>query len=133
MPLETKINIKVRGYHLDLYKHVNNARYLEFLEEARWDYLDKSGAMDYFTERKMAFVIININITYKYPALNGDTLTIYTKPLERGNTSIKFAQRIVNHADKLVSEAIITFGMVDLQTNKITRIDDEVYNVFAGN
>ena len=29
--------IKVRGYHLDVYQHVNNARYLEFLEEARWD------------------------------------------------------------------------------------------------
>ncbi|EAO9459728.1 acyl-ACP thioesterase domain-containing protein, partial [Raoultella planticola] len=23
--------IKVRGYHLDVYQHVNNARYLEFL------------------------------------------------------------------------------------------------------
>ncbi len=33
--------IKVRGYHLDVYQHVNNARYLEFLEEARWDGLEK--------------------------------------------------------------------------------------------
>ncbi len=24
--------IKVRGYHLDVYQHVNNARYLEFLK-----------------------------------------------------------------------------------------------------
>ena len=35
--------IKVRGYHLDVYQHVNNARYLEFLEEARWDGLEKIG------------------------------------------------------------------------------------------
>jgi len=28
--------IKVRGYHCDFYGHVNNARFLEFLEEARW-------------------------------------------------------------------------------------------------
>lgn len=27
--------IIVRGYHLDGYQHVNNARYLEFLEEDR--------------------------------------------------------------------------------------------------
>ena len=32
--MQTKI--KVRGFHLDVYQHVNNARYLEFLEEARW-------------------------------------------------------------------------------------------------
>jgi len=131
--LETKTQIKVRGYHLDIYKHVNNARYLEFLEEARWDYLDQSGAMSYFTERKMAFVIININISYKYPAFNGDTLTIHTKPEERGNTSIKFGQTIFNQNGKLISEAIITFGMVDLLTNKITRVNDDVYNAFVGN
>ena len=28
--MQTKI--KVRGFHLDVYQHVNNARYLEFLE-----------------------------------------------------------------------------------------------------
>ncbi len=36
--------IKVRGYHLDVYQHVNNARYLEFLEEARWDGLRTAKA-----------------------------------------------------------------------------------------
>jgi len=35
--------IKVRGYHLDFYQHVNNARYLEFLEEARWEWLENLG------------------------------------------------------------------------------------------
>ncbi len=27
-------HIKVRGFHIDVFQHVNNARYLEFLEEA---------------------------------------------------------------------------------------------------
>jgi thioesterase-3 len=29
--MQTKI--KVRGYHLDVYQHVNNARYLDFLKK----------------------------------------------------------------------------------------------------
>ena len=33
------MNVRVRNYHLDGYGHVNNARYLEFLEEARWAFL----------------------------------------------------------------------------------------------
>ncbi|WP_193386247.1 acyl-CoA thioesterase, partial [Yersinia pestis] len=33
-------HIKVRGFHIDVFQHVNNARYLEFLEEARWEWLD---------------------------------------------------------------------------------------------
>jgi len=26
------IEIKIRGYHIDMFRHVNKARYLEFLE-----------------------------------------------------------------------------------------------------
>ena len=33
-------NIKVREYHLDQHGHVNNVRYMEFLEETRYDMLD---------------------------------------------------------------------------------------------
>ena len=36
--------IMVRGYHLDMFGHVNNARYLEFLEEGRWTFFDKNPA-----------------------------------------------------------------------------------------
>jgi len=35
-----KTKIKVYGYHLDMYGHVNNARYLEFLETARWQLIE---------------------------------------------------------------------------------------------
>ena len=41
--------IKVRGYHLDVYQHVNNARYLEFLEEARWHGLENSDSFHWMT------------------------------------------------------------------------------------
>ena len=41
------INIKVRGYHLNLFRHVNNARYLEFLEDARWSILESKGYLDF--------------------------------------------------------------------------------------
>ncbi|MBN0105715.1 hypothetical protein JTL63_34105, partial [Pseudomonas aeruginosa] len=52
--------IKVRGYHLDVYQHVNNARYLEFLEEARWDGLENSPAFQWMMEKNIAFVVVNI-------------------------------------------------------------------------
>jgi thioesterase-3 len=45
--MQTKI--KVRGFHLDVYQHVNNARYLEFLEEARWDGLENSESFQWLT------------------------------------------------------------------------------------
>ena len=35
------MKLTVRNYHLDGYGHVNNARYLEFLEEARWTFFQE--------------------------------------------------------------------------------------------
>ena len=66
--------IKVRGYHLDVYQHVNNARYLEFLEEARWDGLENSESFQWLTAHNIAFVVVNININYRRPAVLGDVL-----------------------------------------------------------
>ena len=53
--------IKVRGYHLDVYQHVNNARYLELLEEARWRHYEAYPA-SYFLKKGWGFIIVNINL-----------------------------------------------------------------------
>lgn len=63
--------IKVRGYHLDVYQHVNNARYLEFLEEARWDWLENHEGFRWMTKNNIAFIVVNININYRTPAVLG--------------------------------------------------------------
>ncbi|MDI8083766.1 hypothetical protein MJN69_29315, partial [Salmonella enterica subsp. enterica serovar Kentucky] len=46
---------------------VNNARYLEFLEEARWDGLENSDSFQWMTARNIAFVVVNININFIDP------------------------------------------------------------------
>lgn len=61
--------IKVRGYHLDVYQHVNNARYLEFLEEARWQWLEDHGAFDWMMKEAIAFMVVNLNINYRRGAV----------------------------------------------------------------
>lgn len=40
--------LEVRGYHLDLYGHVDNARCPEFLEEARWQWVEEKADLGSF-------------------------------------------------------------------------------------
>lgn len=49
--------IKVCGYHIDVCQHVNSARYLEFLEEARWEWLESSAGSQWKTEHYIAFIV----------------------------------------------------------------------------
>lgn len=119
--------IKVRGYHLDVYQHVNNARYLEFLEDARWEYLEESGDIEYFQSLGYAWVIVNINISYRASAHMGQTLEIDTKLANLGNKSAVFHQEIrVKGTDTLVVEADITFVVLDQKTGKAVAIEGEV-------
>lgn len=118
--------IQVRGYHLDVYQHVNNARYLELLEEARWQHYDRYPPA-FFQERHWGFIIVNININYKHPAVIGDVLQIHTQVKHIGNKSMVFNQRIaLKGVDKIAVDADITFVVVDLRTQKPLPIEGEL-------
>ena len=121
--------IKVRGYHLDVYQHVNNARYLELLEEARWNHYEEYPP-SFFVERGWGFIIVNINIDYKAPAVLGDVLHVHTTLERVGNSSLTFLQQAyINGDEKLAVEARVTFVMIDLKTNKVLQVDGELKEI----
>ena len=119
--------IKVRGYHLDVYQHVNNARYHEFLEEARWEWLEEVEAFHWLQEQKLAFVVVNININYRRPAVLGDVLTIDSEITQLNGKSGIIAQRILLAGQEtVVADAALTFVCIDLRTQKAVALEGEL-------
>lgn len=119
--------IKVRGYHLDVYQHVNNARYLEFLEEARWEWLEEVEAFHWLQEQKLAFVVVNININYRRPAVLGDVLTIESAITQLNGKSGIIAQRVLLAGQEtVVADAALTFVCIDLRTQKAVALEGEL-------
>ncbi len=117
--------IKVLGFHIDVYQHVNNARYLEFLEAARWQWLDSHSSEDWMSKMNMAFIVVNININYRKPAVLGDELLIDSKVKELGKRSGVLEQVITCKGD-VVADAAITFVCIDLTTQKSLPIEGEL-------
>ena len=127
-----KSEIKVRGFHLDIYQHVNNARYLEFLEEARWEYLEETGDIAFFQSLGLAWVIVNININYRAAATMGQTLEIDTGLSKLGGKSAVFHQQItVKGTDIVVADADITFVLMDQKTGKAIPIEAQIRDRMA--
>lgn len=119
--------IKVRGYHLDVYQHVNNARYLEFLEEARWEWLEEAEAFHWLLEQKLAFVVVNININYRRPAVLGDVLVIDSEITQLNGKSGIIAQRVLLAGQEtVVADAALTFVCIDLRTQKAVALEGEL-------
>ena len=120
------IQIKIRGYHTDLYRHVNNARYLEFLEEARWQMVEEYLDLNDFMNRGLSFFVENINISYRSPAKVNYIISIKTGLHKISNKSIIWRQEITNTStDKLCIQADITFVIAD-DTGKAITLTGEI-------
>ncbi len=125
------IEVKVRGYHVDLYGHVNNTRYLEFLEEARWQFAEGHLDLAAWQKKGIGFSIVNININYRRPAFLGDVLEIRTGLSKLGKSSGTIHHEIVHKGtENLVTDADITFVMVDAEKNKPVPIKGELREMF---
>lgn len=127
------VDIKVRGYHLDIYHHVNNGRYLEFLEEGRWDYFDHYHFFDLFESKDLAFVVANINISYRRPAYAGEVIRVITRMQKIGNKSAQALQevRLLENGEPgaLIADAVVTFCLMDAETQKSVPIAGELRRV----
>lgn len=129
------VDIRVRGYHLDIYHHVNNARYLEFLEEGRWDYFDRHDFYRLFESENLAFVVVNINISYRRPAYNGELLRVTSRLDNLGNKSARMFQQVWvlenGEPAALVAEATVTFCLMDDASQQAVPIAGNIRSVLA--
>jgi len=107
--------IKVRGYHADFYGHVNNARYLEFLEEDRWALLEsKIDLMKKWATMEIVFLVVNINVNYRRAVPVGATLLISTDLEKIGSRSAVLLQKILlKETQEVAADALITFVLTD--------------------
>jgi len=119
--------IRVRGYHLDVYGHVNNARYLEFLEEARWDLFEKNFDLTAWQSKGLAFFVVNITINYRCPVAMGQLLEIRTHLEHLGNKSGVLSQDVfLKKENALVADAKITFVLADSRTGRALPLEGEL-------
>ncbi|AYF35017.1 thioesterase [Vreelandella alkaliphila] len=129
----SSVALRVRGYHLDGYGHVNNARYLEFMEEGRWAFFDDHPRLiNQLHKAGRAFVVVNLNIDYRAAAVQNDDLQVMTGVVDVGDRSAICHHRIVRQDGVLVAQADLTFVLLDMKANKAASIEGDVREVFEG-
>ena len=124
-------HITVRGYHTDMYQHVNNARYLEFLEEARWQMFEAHMDMEAFMAQGYLSFVVNINISYRSQARVNDILIIQSGLKKIGNTSAVLGQQIVNRSTgRRCVDADVTFVISNGQGTPV-KMEGEVRDALS--
>ena len=115
--------IKVRGYHLDVYQHVNNARYLEFLEEARWCFFDELGVSEKMATRNLAFIIVKIEIDFRHEARINDELAVFSCIASVRKSKMTVEQTIyLKKTDQLIARAGVSFVLTDRNAKSLVSV-----------
>lgn len=93
------LDLQVRFMDVDALQHVNNARYLNFLEESRIAYSQKVlGMFNQIDEFNV--VVANINIDFLRPLEFHDKVRVYTRISELGTKSFTFESVICAMKDE---------------------------------
>jgi thioesterase-3 len=123
--------IRVRGYHCDFYGHLNHARYLELLEEARWTYLEDSLDLADWKEKHLGIVVASLTIDYLRPVPADTVLEIHSEMGEMGAKTGVIHQVMYNQVKgKKMAEAAVTFAVVDTRNGRAVPMEGEVRRVF---
>ncbi len=124
MTVTTKIT--VRPYECDSYSHVNNAVYLNYLEHARMDFLNKSG-FNYkaLVEEGYYTYVTHIDIYYKASSFLNDNLTIETYPTQLKHVTGTFHQKITKDDGTICAEADVTWACVQSKDGRPCKIPEK--------
>ncbi|WP_126425318.1 acyl-CoA thioesterase [Brevibacillus marinus] len=129
--MENVIETIVRSTEVDMIGHLNNAKYLEYMEWGRFAWIDQLGLpLEAMRARGILPVVVNINVNYRKEVRMGERIKIVSKPLRRGEKSFVLRHELYNEAAALVCDADVTMVMIDAATRRATAIPEEISRLY---
>jgi acyl-CoA thioester hydrolase len=106
--------------HLDSFGHLNNARYLELFEQARWDLITERGfGIDVIRQTRTGPTVLEVNLRFMRELSPRDAVVIRTEMLSYERKIGKLRQQIIKADGTLACEAVFTIGLFDVEKRKL--------------
>lgn len=113
-----KYKFQVRGYELDSFGHVNNAVYLNYLEQARWEIVQKLGILELFKATNSFLIVVETYIKYINELNMFEDAEVETKMIRKG-FFVEFKQNISSESKGKIAKSTVKCLFVDQERNPI--------------
>lgn len=106
--------------HLDTLAHVNNAAYLEILEEARWKLLTDGGfGVEDIKRDGVSPIVLECHIKYLKEITLREKVMIESQ-MQSYKDKIGYLKQVIkNDKNEICCEALFTVGLFDLASRKL--------------
>ena len=117
--------IKTRWRDLDAFRHVNNATFLSYIEDARILFFKRWN----INLKEKSLIVASVKIDYINQLKHPEEIIIGQKIARLGNKSFDIQSSVFKKSDsKLICSSIITSVCYDFINNKTVEIFDEIKN-----
>ena len=128
-PIVYTKSLKVDASVIDHFNHVNNLAYVRWALEISKEHWNSSTTKD--IQNTYGWMIMSHNLTYKKQAKLGDELLIKTHIQENSTaTSVRKTEILFKHNDTVIFESLAKWCFVKLDTQKPTKIPEDILNPF---
>ena len=129
--METRLEIIVRPTEVDVNNHVNNGKYVEYLEWGREEWYDQIGLpYDRLYALGAITVTVNMNVNFRRECRQGESLVITTRPERLGRTSFTLHQEIRRRDGEIAADALVTLVTIDPSTRKSRPVPEALAAAF---
>lgn len=112
--------VLIREHHLDTFGHVNNAVYLELLEEARWELTAQKGfGLDDIRKNGLGPTVLEWSLKFRKEIRLRECITIESQMLSYDRKIGMLRQDMLNEAGDVCCQGIMTFGLFDTHQRKL--------------
>lgn len=122
---ESQLN--VRPDDIDMFNHVHNSKYLDYVLAARYEQMDRFYGMSWedFEKEGFGWVVTNVNISFKRPLKMGDAMIIRTGILSITDRGCSVQFEIINKkTNKVASDGVFDYALIDLKTQRGAKVNE---------
>lgn len=124
-----KLLIKVQPEDIDDLNHVNNVVYLRYVQDVASAHWEKIAPADF--RKNYSWVVLRHEIDYKASAVLGDEILAETWVSTcEGPRSDRHVELYHATTRKLLVKAKTTWVLIDAETKRPKRIDQDIQNLF---
>ena len=120
MPKQFEKTIVISEAHLDSFKHMNNARYVELFEQARCDLITENGfGFDTIERTQTGPTILGMEMKFLKELRPRETVVIRSELVSNERKIGKMRQVMIKANGEIACEALFTFGLFDIAQRKL--------------
>lgn len=121
--------LTVRPDDIDMFQHVHNSRYLDYIQAARYDQMVSCYqlSMEEFLAMGYGWVVKKAVLNFKRPLILSDVMIVSTQVESINGTDAMIDFEIVNkRTGKICCDGKMIYTMIDLKTGRGEKIPDSI-------